>query len=263
VTGSVEALAGCKRVVVELREADRLYEFELPGPAAPDGAHARIHAKLGGTKSELPVEALGKDAWKLRTGKSVSFAAQNMDDMLQLEIDGDIVATLEIPEAPNKVSNYTLREEGEGANFTDVEIYRDIYYTNAGQTTLKIPPGNYVMLGDNTQDSSDSRLWSLATFHTDEGLADDGIVRGNSFKGNPEERAGPDGMHRYFRDEFGDLHDLIEHPGDRGPLIPAPFVPRNLITGRAIIVFWPMTWIYPPNWSDKNVPLLTRLKWIH
>lgn len=264
ITGSVEALAGCKSVVVELREADRLYDFELPGPAAPDSARARIGVELGGTKSDLPAEALGPAAWKLRAGKRVSFAVQNMDDLLQLEIDGDIVATLEIPEAPNKVSNFTLRQEGEGANFEELELYRDIYYTNSGLTTLKIPPGNYVMLGDNTQDSSDSRLWNLATFHVDEGQADDGIVRGNLFKGNPERRAGgPEGTHIFFRDEFGDLHDFIERPGENGPVLPAPFVPRNLITGRAIIVFWPMTWIYPPNWSDKNVPMLTRLKWIH
>jgi signal peptidase I len=274
VTGSVEALAGCKRVVVELREADRRYDFELPGPAAPADAHPRIVANLGGTQTNLPTQALGKDAWKLRAGKSVSFAAQNMDDMLQLEIDGDIVATLEVPRSANQIANYTLREEGEGANFEDLEVYRDIYYTLGSTSTFKIPPGNYVMLGDNTQDSSDGREWRLAVYHTgeghtgeghtDEGRADDGFVRGNDFKGNPEIRAGgPEGNHVFFRDEFGDLHDFIERPGDRGPDIAAPFVPRNLITGRAIIVFWPMTWLYPPNWSDKNVPLLTRLKWIH
>jgi signal peptidase I len=262
-TGSVEALAGCKRVVLELREGDRKYEFELPGPAAPGDAHASIHADFGGTVTDLPKEALVKDAWKLRAGKSASFAAQNMDDLLQLELDGDIVATLEIPRATNQIANFTLRVEGEGADFDDLEVFRDIYYRADSNSTLSIPPGHYVMLGDNTQDSSDSREWNLATFQVDEGSGRE-IVRGNNFSGNPETRAGgPEGTHVFFRDEYGDLHDFIDRPGIRGPDIAAPFVPRNLITGRAIIVFWPLTWVYPPNWSDKNVPNLTRLKWIH
>ena len=41
--------------------------------------------------------APGREPGSCRAGKSVSFAAQNMDDMLQLEIDGDIVADARDP----------------------------------------------------------------------------------------------------------------------------------------------------------------------
>jgi hypothetical protein len=208
----------------------------------------------------MPTTAAGASPWKLRTGKSVSFAAQNMDDMLQLEVDGDIVATLEIPSADDQSSSYTLRVEGEGADFDDVEIWRDIFYTQGSRgREFKIPAGCYVMLGDNTQDSSDSREWNLATFRVDSD-----VVRGNSYPGNPTRRSGdPEGTHVFFRDEWGELHDFVEKPGDQGQLLQAPFVPRNLITGRAVIVFWPMTWLWPGNWGDKKVPLVTRLKWVH
>src|SRR6185436_8129133 len=110
------------------------------------------------TEKEQP-KAAGAATYRLPAKKSVSIAAQNMDDLLQLEIDGDIVATLEIAETNDpSPATFTLRVEGEGADFDDVELYRDIFYTpGAHGREMKIPPGHYVMLGDNTQNSSDSR----------------------------------------------------------------------------------------------------------
>jgi hypothetical protein len=188
-----------------------------------------------------------------------------MDDMLQIEVDGDIVATLPIPRARNQSSSVTLRVEGEGADFDDLEIVRDIHYwPGTTNRSFEIPLGSYVMLGDNTRDSSDSREWKLATYRvsTEGDLSQ--VVRGNHFTGNPERRSGaPDGTHLFFRDEWGELHDMIEKPGMQGPFLDAPYVPRDLITGRAVIVFWPMTWLWPPNWGNDRVPKVTRLKWIH
>jgi hypothetical protein len=266
ICGEIKALPGCKQVVVELREGARRYQFVIPGPAAAADARARIEAALGASPGPASSTAAGPEPWKLRAGKSVSFAAQNMDDMLQLELDGDIVATLEIPRADDQSSSYTLRVEGEGADFDGVEVFRDIfYYPGSGGGEFEIPPGNYVMLGDNTQDSSDSREWNLATFHWDGDGSNGKVVRGNSYVGqNPIRRSGlPDGTHVFFRDEWGELHDFVEKPGNQGPLLRASYVPRNLITGRAVIVFWPLTWLWPPNWGDDKVPIVTRLQWVH
>jgi signal peptidase I len=265
VTGEVSALPGAKRVVVELTEGLRHYEFELPGPAAPSDARPKITALLGNETGTGPTEASGQANWKLPAGKSVSFAAQNMDDLLQLEIDGDIVATLEVPRAHDQTSNYILRVEGEGADFEDVEIWRDIYYTTGTRgRDFKIPPGNYVMLGDNTVDSHDSREWQFAHYSWPGPGSEGHDVRGQYFGGtNPVRVNEAGGARLFFRDEWGELHDFLEKTATEGKRTDAGFVPRNLITGRAVIVFWPLTWIWPGDWTNPRVPKVTRLRWIH
>ncbi len=265
VTGSVESLPGTKRVVIELTEGTRRYEFELPGPAASADARARITASLGAEKGSGPTEAGGAENWKLPAGKSVSFVAQNMDDQLQLEIDGNIVATLDVPRATDQTSSYVLRVEGEGADFEDVEIWRDIYYTNGTKgRDFKIPPGHYVMLGDNTLDSHDSREWMFANYSWPGPGSEGRPVRGQYFTSvNPIRVNDPEGPRIFLRDEWGELHNFLEKSATELPRTSAAYVPRNLITGRAVIVFWPLTWLWPGNWGDTRVPKVTRLRWIH
>jgi len=264
VTGNVEALPGAKRVVVELSEGTRRYTFELPGPAAPADARAKITASLGNEPWPGSTEASGSAPWKLSAGKNISFVAQNMDDLLQLEIDGDIVATLEIPRATDQTASYVLRVEGEGADFDDVEIYRDIYYTPGTKgRDFKIPLGNYVMLGDNTLDSHDSREWMFAHYSWPGPGSEGRDVRGQYYaNSNPQRVPDAAGSLIFFRDEWGELHDFPERSATEGQRTAASFVPRNLITGRAVIVFWPLTWIWPGDWNNPQVPKVTRLRWI-
>ena len=76
---------------------------------------------------------------------SVRFAAQNLDDLLQLEIDGEVVCRLEIEAATDQTSGVHLSVRGEGADFDDLQVYRDIYYTasNAKEMPVRIPAGHY------------------------------------------------------------------------------------------------------------------------
>src|SRR5262249_14953862 len=129
IEGDVRALPGCKSVTLVLREGTRRYLFELPGPAAADGATARIRTE-GLVPDEKPaaLSAAVSKPFGLKAGSSVSFAAQNMDDLLALEIDGDKVLELEIPPAADQSASCELRAEGEGADFTSMELYRDIFY---------------------------------------------------------------------------------------------------------------------------------------
>jgi hypothetical protein len=57
----------------------------------------------------------------------------------------------------------------------------------------------------------------------------------------------------WIRDEWGELHVFPERGGEKIGYEKAGLVPRTLITGRAVLVFWP------------HVPSLGvwRLKWIH
>lgn len=265
IAGTVRALEGTRMVTVELREGGRRYAFELPGPAALADAKPRIHAIDANTPSAAPGQAFGASPWRLAAGAEVAFAAQNMDDRLELEIDGETVATLDIASAPDQAASITLRVEGAGADFDDLELARDIYYTEGSKgREYKIPAGHYVMLGDNTQNSSDSREWQFVKFRWPGEGSEGALVRGNHYPPqNPVLVTGdPRGTQVFLRDEWGELHDFFSPPGERdSSLEAAPYVARELVIGRAVVVFWPQTILSKVLGSDT--PLLWRLSWIH
>ncbi len=272
VEGRITALASLKTFSIELREGDRTYTFVLPGPAAPAGyppwkvdVPSSSKAEPSQPDSNVLVSDTRPEAErKLAVGKSVSFAAQNMDDLLQLEVDGKIVWQIEVPATSDQRSSITLRVDGD-ADVDRLELYRDIYYTQGQgmRSEFQIPANSYVMMGDNTQDSSDSREWKLAQYRWDGPGSNGEWVRGNR-RGNPSSlRDDPNpkrvmeagGSRMFFRDEWGELHTFRETPGCEGAPVPAPYVPRGLITGRAVLVFWPW-WPLTPGFDS------TRLKWI-
>ena len=258
VEGEVEALAGLERVMIELREGTRSYAFVLPGPAADADARPAISADDTGRVSRLTGDERVKldEPWQLAAGDAVEFAVQNMDDLLQLELDGEVVLTLEIPPASDQRSSITVHVEGEGADFEDLAVYRDIYYLGDSmeRSEWQIPAGHYVMLGDNTQDSSDAREWTLERYRypKDGGEVLRGNHRGNNE--NPQIVQGlPGGPEMWFRDEWGELHHFKANEAERLTPEAVSFVPRGLVTGRAVVVFWPMK----PSFK------LWRLAWVH
>jgi hypothetical protein len=132
-------------------------------------------------------------------------------------------------------------------------VYRDIFYTEDGkQAEFEIPADSYVMLGDNTQDSSDSRFWTLVSYEPHE---DGKPIRGNWFPPqNPITVPGdPDGRRTFFRDEWGELHNFVLRSTSAPRSELAPYVPREMVVGRAVAVFWPISF-------GLNV---WRLQWIH
>lgn len=265
-TGEVTALAGCRRVVVELREGRQIHRFEIPGPAADAGATPLVGFEESASQGNEARSATAPGAaWRLAAGDATSFAVQNVDDQLQLELDGDVVATLDVPPSINQASSFTVRVEGEGADFDELETWRDIYYTAGTKgREFRIPAGHYVMLGDNTQDSSDSREWLFATHRWDGPGSNGEYVRGNLFPPQPRDplngnpivvQGGADGPRYFFRDEWGELHDFVARPGTQGPNEEAPYVARELIVGRAVLVFWPL-------WPFTGDPAIWRLKFV-
>ena len=242
VEGEVEALSGCNSVSVQLREGDRRYFFDLPGPAA--AAEARPSLRIEGLEDGERDRVVHLDrAWRLPAGGAVRFGAQNMDDLLSFEIDGEVVLEAEVPKAADQSAFLYLHVDGEGADFSDLMVYRDIYYVSDTQKTTywKIPAGHYVMLGDNTQDSSDGREWTWKMYD----LPGRGALRGNLRlnEENPRTVRGlPGGNQVWFRDEWGELYHWNQGEARDAGQEPAPFVPRELITGRAVVVFWPIKW---------------------
>ena len=190
-------------------------------------------------------------------------------DLLELELDGDVLCTQEIPTASNQASSLFLENKG-GADFEHLMVYRDIFYTPANEDSWTIPADHFFMMGDNTLNSSDSRKWTQYTLQVvdEEGNATE--VSGNSrssdnmgqsdfFTGqNPYTfNRGTEDLRpiTWFRDSFGELHayEAGEVFESDQVLTPEPFVPLAMMQGRAVSVFWPI----------KPFDDVWRFKWVH
>jgi signal peptidase I len=245
VTGTVRARAGLERFTLVLREGGRRYRFHLPGPAAAEGARARIDASSSALPNRRDEAPPAEVPWRLPAGRAVRFAAQNLDDRLTLELDGEERLTLAIEPALDSFATIALELEGEGADLDELAVLRDIYYTSPDGRPVSIPAGHYYMLGDNTQDSSDSREWRFAVLDATAEVGRDGDPR--PLRGAWQDRENPrlvahggeGGPLTRLVDEWGEPHWFPPGTLARLPPEDAPCVPRELFQGRALAVFWP------------------------
>ncbi len=245
VEGNVTASAGCLELVVELREGARTYRFILPGPGAAANVPARIEPGSDGFNVNFtaPKAVAAAEAWQMPTDESVEFAAENLDDRLDLALVVDRVAEVEVPFEENPISSIRLLVTGGPVELEGLEAFRDLHYLPGrdGTTLVKIPEGHYFMLGDNTLDSADGREWQAVTFRWD---AADGeqVARGNLRKWENPARTSesvPE-LTYFFRDEWGERHSFAARSARESGPEPAPVVPRELIHGRVFSVFWPL-----------------------
>jgi signal peptidase I len=243
VDGELEAAPECAALEIELLEGALRYRMLLPGPAAASGARARIEVHAG---AQLLARVEG-DELRLPAGRSLRFGAQNLDDLLELELDGRVLAQLAIEPQEDQRSGARLAALGGALELRGLMLRRDIWHVSerAKVSEASVPLGQYFMLGDNTQDSSDSREWTLRrhqVFDPLTGAFEGRIVRGHwSPAENPVVvQGGLEGPVTWFRDEFGERHRWLEDEQQLLTPLDAPFVPRSAIVGRAFAIFWPI-----------------------
>ena len=236
------ATADCRVIEVEFREGPRRYRVRIPGPKAQEGRLPNLMVRTEGNETDPAAQA--ESPYRLPAGKCVPIRAENIDDRVRLWIDGDLVLEHEIrPIRQDQLtqSGIQLHTQEGGAEFRDIRVLRDVYYTS-GQVTSRwnIPEGQYVMLGDNSQDSSDSREWQYETWqaHTEDGVQ---VIRVNDRGGENSRETYPEsgGVRRFLRDHLGERHTYMNADLQNRGTEPAFFVPRELIQGRAVLVVWP------------------------
>lgn len=258
VEARVRAEAGCRELVFVLQEGPLRYRFELPGPAAAADARPAIEVRSGELALEPPKRAIAARPWKLAAGASARIGVQNLDDRLELDLEGEVALGLEIDGSSDQRSGAWIDCAGGRAELDELMLLRDIYYTAdySKTTETAIPPGCYFMLGDNTQASTDSREWTLKRYlvEPEGGSGARSELRGNWENGvNPAIVVGRlDEPELFFRDEWGELHYLLQSRTEPIAPLESPFVPREMILGRALAVFWPPI----PAWG------VWRWKWI-
>ncbi len=196
---------------------------------------------------DSPVVASAQFA--LDPGKATEVAFYHVDQELSIEIDGEPLLSFayEIdssdggddptplyPEPRTSENAVEFGVVGGGATLEEIEVHRDIHYlvtTNNRRQYFEVPDDALLALGDNTQNSSDGRMWSAQEATFSDGTK---VMRErNDRTNNPRE----------FIDVYGETY--------RTPVGPAPviqplrderfrFVPRELLLGKAIAVFWPI-----------------------
>jgi signal peptidase I len=163
----------CKRVVAVLREGSRRCLFEIPGPAAPDGEIPRIRTETPGRRTTSP-EGEGP---RPRGARKRPSASGRQESLLLGPEHGRPPRARDRRRARRRARDSLGGRPGRLLRARGRRRGRRLHLTRAlsghllpgGQPEVgfEIPEGSYVMLGDNTQDSSDSRFWTLTTMGPD------------------------------------------------------------------------------------------------
>jgi hypothetical protein len=168
-----------------------------------------------------------------------------VDGEVRVYVDGRQAARLPYAEAgtPDVGSRaVSIGVRGGSVTVSDVKVDEDIYYESDGKYRWNIPPGCYVMLGDHTGSSNDSRLWKANVVTLRDGTR---LVAADKVRLD-------DGDERTNFRKVEDRYEFIDSDGveRRIPVDDAasvshehtPYVQERDLIGRAFFVFFP----FPP-----------------
>jgi hypothetical protein len=153
----------------------------------------------------------------------------------------------------------TAGARGGMVGLTSVGLWRDIHYLADGNwshgarsAVYTVPDGEFMVLGDNTQNSWDCRQWEEGTVT----LTDGRTITGNYFSAflhSSDSNPDNDGGDVHFRNVYGQeyVYPRASMKGDF-EVDQIHSFPERMLLGKALAVFWPVP-PFAPTW---------RLKWV-
>jgi signal peptidase I len=185
--------------------------------------------------------AKGSSVYWVGPDRTSTIALSNPDDAVVVSVDGREVVREEYEPTPcddPERQSIGFGASGGVVHVSDVAIFRDLYYTPDGETSVHVPDDSLYVLGDNSAQSKDSRLWVGRTVTLDDGTTRvvdaDARVDPTLVTFRPFAHASPE-----FNDEFGEPIEIGEGGARYGPREDRPFVPMKSLMGKAFLVFWP------------------------
>jgi len=205
----------------------------------------------GMEKTKLDVPGLGTGATHL------SFAVA--DRVVRVAIGGRLKARIETADAPNvdaPLERASIGVTGGTARIAKIRLEHDLQYTRGygPADAWDIPAGCFLMLGDHTAQSKDSRAWTGRVFRLRDGseiVADRESVRLDD-NGSSVPTVHDLGDHYVILDSYGVERHVAKSDVESDRTEPRPFVRREDLVGRAFLMFFP----FPPfgEWRPRVLP---------
>ena len=190
----------------------------------------------------------------LPVGKEVAVRVMYVDYQFIVEVDGEIwfrhvFEPRQDPDTLNiQATTLTLTLGEGGGRWADLAVARDLHHTTVKR--FQVPEDSFLVLGDNSANSRDSRKWEKIRMHLKNGRIIEVEKDAPDIRFHPHTR-----LQTRYTDVLGNhyLPEEIDFDKQR-EIVAAPFVSRDQLIGRAFMVFFP----WPPFYTHEFRPGLIR-----
>ena len=222
------------RVLLEITSRGKTVLARVPIGAAPAPELAAAQLEVEGNPPTEVSTALGASGL-------VQLAV--IDGRARLRVNHRLVVDVPVDVSGKGRLKLRIGAEGEATmHWRDLAVHEDlVYVTRGGQSEFDVPEGAFVVLGDNSPGSEDSRMWVASEYHL-KGRTEPVIAKSqvpDPETGQMQQNVVTKNGVTTLIDVQGVHHSFPVSDRVRRKDVRMPFVFRRHLTGRASLVLWP------------------------